>query len=91
MKCRLIGLTEEDIEKGLRTGQIIEIDKVEITGDNTGLDLWYYCGDNCFHDMCLEELEENQHLKKTMKYLCDYLQDIQNEDFNINFKYSIDV
>lgn len=89
MKCKIHGLCESQTEKGLKLGSIIDINKIEISGDYCAYDIWYYANELVFHSMSIEELETDDRLLNVISHLDNCIKD--NEKFNLPFKFKYEI
>lgn len=47
--------------------KIVDIKEVNVYGDSLGFDIFYKYDNKYYHDICVEELEENEKLNNTLK------------------------
>lgn len=91
MKCKICGLCESQVDKGFKLDSIIDITKVEISGDYCAYDIWYYANEEVFFSLSIEELETDDRLLNVINHLDNYLKDNEKYNLPFKFKYEIDL
>lgn len=75
------------IIKPCGTHELIQVKLVEITGDSTGMDIWYHVNDDesWYHDITVDVIKRNKKVDKFIKQI----KKVTSKHLSYDFKYII--